>query len=82
MRDVCQAHEKERGDMNAANTVLKVHLEKTRAGSEKEKEKAEKQIEELMKKLSDIEKDMAVGAQVCNTLSLFILCSAVVKSVH
>jgi len=82
LRDVCKAHEKERADMNAANTVLKAHLEKTRAGSEKEKEKAEKQIEELMKKLSDFEKDMAVGAQVCNTHSLFILCSAVVKSVH
>ena len=85
-RDVCTAHEKELADMNAANAaVLKAQLEKTRAcseASEKEKEKAEKQIEELMKKLSDFEKDMAVGTQVCNTHSLFILCSAVVKSVH
>ena len=86
LSDVCTAHEKELADMNAANAVvLKAHLDKTRAGSEaseKEKEKAEKQIEELMKKLSDFEKDMAVGTQVCNTHSLFILCSAVVKSVH
>ena len=84
-RDVCTAHEKELADMNAANAVLKALLDKTRAGSEaceKEKEKAEKQIEELMKKLSDFEKDMAVGTQVCNTHSLFIMCSAVVKSVH
>ena len=82
-RDVCTAHEKELADMNAANAaVLKAHLDKTREASEKEKEKAEKQIEELMKKLSDFEKDMAVGTQVCNTHSLFILCSAVVKSVH
>ncbi len=69
-RDVCTAHEKELADMNAANAaVLKAQLEKTRAGSEaseKEKEKAEKQIEELMKKMAAFEKDMAVGAQVCN----------------
>ena len=71
--------------MNAANAVLKAHLEKTGAGSEaseKEKQKAEKQIEGLMKKLSEFEKDMAVGTQVSDTHSRFILCSAVVKSVH
>ena len=36
----------------------------------KEKEKAEKQIEELMKTLAKFEKDIAVGAEVCNALSL------------
>ena len=86
LSDVCKAHEKELADMNAANAVLKAHLEKTRAdseaSSEKEKEKAEKQIEGLMKKLSEFENDMAVDTQVSNTHSRFILCSAVVKSVH
>ena len=43
---------------------------------------AEKKNEELLQKLAKFEKDMAVGTQVCNTHSLFILCSAVVKSVH
>jgi hypothetical protein len=44
----------------------------------KEKEKAEKQIEELMKKLAKFEKDVAFGAQVCNTYSL--LCGTVTHS--
>ena len=79
LSDVCKAHEQELANVNAANAVMKAHLEKTRA---QEKEKVEKRIEELMKKLAEFEKDMAVGAQVCNTHSLFILCSAVVKSVH
>jgi hypothetical protein len=58
----------------------------------KEKEKAEKQIEELMKKLAKFEKDMAVGAEVCNAHSLpivqysntfsFKLCSLVVNGVR
>jgi len=85
LSDVCKAHEQELADMNTANAVMKAHLEKTRAdsdGGQKEKEKAEKRIEELMKKLAEFEKDMAFGTQVCNTHSLFILCSAVVKSVH
>jgi predicted translin family RNA/ssDNA-binding protein len=45
---------------------------------EKEKKKAEEQIEELMKKLAKFEKDMAFGAQVCNTYSL--LCGTVTHS--
>ena len=77
-RDVCTAHEKELADMNAANAaVLKAHLDKTRAGSEaseKEKEKAEKQIEELMKKMAEFGKDMAIGAQVCNTHEIAPYC--------
>jgi hypothetical protein len=46
LSEVCKAHDKELANMNAANAVLKAHLEKTRAdseaSSEKEKEKAEK----------------------------------------
>jgi chromosome segregation ATPase len=58
---------------NEANTVLKAQLEKALADSEasaKDKDKAEKENEELLKKLAKFEKDMAVGAQVCNTPSL------------
>ena len=74
---VCKAQEKELADMNAANAVLKAQLESTGAGSEaseKEKEKAEKQIEELMKKMAEFGKDMAIGAQVCNTHEIAPYC--------
>ena len=58
---------------NEANTVLKAQLEKALADSEasaKDKDKAEKENEELLKKLAKFEKDMAVGAEVCNAHSL------------